>query len=419
MPQLSRRRFMGGSAVIAGAAGLGMTGTAFADTTSTDHALRPLTDGAQPISIAERRSRLEKATALMREQGAAALLVEAGTALAYFTGIQWWRSERLTAAVLTRDGALYIVTPFFEGPSIEEQLELDAEIVTWHEDESPFERVADLVEGRKGPLLLEETVRYFIASGIAAVAPKLEIADGRGVTRGCRMIKSPAELALMQVANDVTMAAYRHIYPQVVPGMTPRDITRMMNAATESLGGRVSFSIALAGPASAYPHGTRQPQRVEDGGIVLMDCGCSVQGYQSDISRTWVVGEANATQRRVWETAKRGQEIALQTIEPGIPAGEVDVAVRKFYESEGFGPDYQAPGLTHRLGHGIGMDGHEPINFVRGETTPLAPGMCLSNEPGIYLPGQFGVRLEDCLYITESGAELFSGLSPSLESPIG
>ena len=419
MGRLSRRGFMGGSAAIAGAAGLGLTGTALASTTAGEDALRPLTGGATPISVAERRSRLEKATTLMREQRAAALLVEAGTALEYFTGIQWWRSERLTAALLTRDGKLYIVTPFFEGPSIEEQLRLDAEIVTWHEDESPFERVADLVDARKGPLLLEETVRYFIASGIAAVAPRLEIADGRAVTRGCRMIKSPAELALMQVANDVTMAAYRHIYPKVVPGMTPRDITRMMNAATEALGGRVSFSIALAGPASAYPHGTRQPQRVEAGGIILMDCGCSVHGYQSDISRTWVVGEANATQRRVWETAKRGQEIAMETIEPGIPAGEVDVAVRKFYEREGFGPDYQAPGLTHRLGHGIGMDGHEPINFVRGETTPLAPGMCLSNEPGIYLPGQFGVRLEDCLYITESGPKLFSGLAPSLESPIG
>ncbi|MEO1594380.1 MAG: Xaa-Pro peptidase family protein [Pseudomonadota bacterium] len=419
MRGLSRRGFLGGSAAIAGAAGLGLPRTALASDAIEGTELAPLTGDAKPISVAERQARLEKAAGLLRESKAAAVLIEAGSALEYFTGIQWWRSERLTAAVLTRDGTLSIVTPFFEAPSIDEQLALNAEIVTWHEDESPFERVADLVDAAKGPLLLEETVRYFIASGIAAAAPRLKIADGRAVTRGCRMFKSPAELALMQVASDVTMAAYRYVHPQVVPGMTPRDITRMMNAATAALGGRVSFSIALAGPASAYPHGTRQPQRVEEGGIVLMDCGCSVHGYQSDISRTWVVGEANAGQRRVWETAKRGQEIALETIEPGIPAGEVDVAVRTFYEREGFGPGYQAPGLTHRLGHGIGMDGHEPINFVRGETTPLATGMCFSNEPGIYLPGQFGVRLEDCLHITESGARLFSGLSPSLASPLG
>lgn len=410
---------MAGAAATSGAAGLGLSGKLRSDPGAVGVPLQSMVDDARPIAPAERRARLEKATELLRKQRAAALLVEAGSALEYFTGIRWWRSERLTAAVLTREGKLSIVTPFFEAPSIDEQLELEADILTWHEDDSPYALVADLVDDRQGPLLLEETVRYFIASGIAAAAPGLEIADGRTVTRGCRMFKSPAELALMQRANDVTLAAYRHIYPQVVPGMTPADIAALMNEATTALGGRVSFSIALAGPASAYPHGTKQLHRVEEGGVVLMDCGCSVHGYQSDISRTWVVGTPNDQQRRVWDTVRRGQELALKTIEPGIAAGRVDDAVRAFYAREGFGPDYEAPGLTHRLGHGIGMDGHEPINFVRGEQMPLAPGMCFSNEPGIYLPGVFGVRLEDCLYVTASGAQLFTPFSPSLDRPFG
>ena len=422
MRRVSRREFVRNAAAAAGGiAGMGLAGRAVADETSGAPALRSITDAARPITVAERRARLEKATALIDAQGARALLVEAGTALEYFTGIRWWRSERLTAAVLTRDGALSIVTPYFEGPSIEEQLELEADIVTWHEDESPFRRVADLVAGIEGggPLLLEETVRYFIASGIAAEAPRLDIRDGRDVTRGCRMYKSPAELALMQVANDVTLAAYRHIYPKVQPGMRPAEISGLMNTATRALGGSVKFSMVLLGPASAYPHGTLQPQRVEEGGVVLMDCGCSVHGYQSDISRTWVVGSPSDKQRRVWDTVRRGQEIALNAAAPGVPAGTVDETVRAFYAREGFGPDYETPGLTHRLGHGIGMNGHEPVNFVRGERTPLAPGMCFSNEPGIYLPGEFGVRLEDCLYMTEDGPRLFSPLSPSLDKPFG
>ena len=420
---MSKREFMRRAAAAAGGlAAFGAAGRAVAANPAEPVALKSMTAGARPITGAERRARLEKAAGLIEAQGARALLVEAGTALEYFTGIRWWRSERLTAAVLTRDGALSIVTPYFEGPSIEEQLELEADIVTWHEDESPFARVADLVagvEGPAGPLLLEETVRYFIASGIAAAAPRLEVRDGRDVTRGCRMYKSPAELALMQVANDVTLAAYRHVYPQVQPGMTPRQIADLMNAATKALGGSVKFSMVLLGPASAYPHGTRQPQRVEEGGVVLMDCGCSVHGYQSDISRTWVVGKPSDRQRRVWDTVRRGQEIALNAAAPSVPAGTVDETVRAFYARQGFGPDYETPGLTHRLGHGIGMDGHEPVNFVRGERTPLAPGMCFSNEPGIYLPGEFGVRLEDCLYMTEDGPRLFSPLSPSLDRPFG
>jgi Xaa-Pro dipeptidase len=192
-----------------------------------------------------------------------------------------------------------------------------------------------------------------------------------------------------------------------------------MNSATRALGGRPQFASVLLNEASAYPHGTRQTQHLVDDGIILMDCGCAVHDYESDISRTWVFGEPSKKQREVWDTVKRGQELALETATVGTPAGKVDDEVRAFYESKGYGPGYRTPGLSHRLGHGIGMDGHEPVNFVHGEETPLAPGMCFSNEPGIYIYGEFGVRLEDCLYISEDGPRLFSALSPSIDAPFG
>jgi Xaa-Pro dipeptidase len=231
------------------------------------------------------------------------------------------------------------------------------------------------------------------------------------------MYKSPAEIALLQFANDVTIAAYGHVHGQIEAGMAPAEISAMMNDATRALGGEPLFASVLLNEASAYPHGTRQPQTVREGGIVLMDCGCSVLDYESDISRTWVNGDPSERQREVWNTVRRGQELALETATIGTPAGKVDDVVRAFYESKGYGPGYRTPGLSHRLGHGIGMDGHEPVNFVHGEQTPLAPGMCFSNEPGSYIFGEFGVRLEDCLHITEDGPKLFSALSPSIDRP--
>jgi len=293
---------------------------------------------------------------------------------------------------------------------------------TWHEHESPYARVIELLADRgvtQGAIGVEATVRHFVTEGLSQAGPNFTIVSGAPVTLGCRLMKSPAELRLMQAANDVTMAAYRHVYPRIETGMTPSDVRLMMTSATVALGGEPEFVLVLLNEASAYPHGSDQPQVVRDGEIVLMDCGCTVHGYQSDISRTWVHGTPSAEHRRVWDTVKRGQELALQTAQVGVPAGAVDDAVRALYEAEGWGPGYRAPGLTHRLGHGIGLEGHEPVNFVHGETTPLAAGMCLSNEPGLYIPGSFGVRLEDCLTITDDGPVLFSGLAPSLDDPIG
>jgi Xaa-Pro dipeptidase len=405
---------------LAGAVSLAhATGTSFAAAGSS---FDNLAANAEPITAGERRRRIGRAQALMREHKIDAILLEAGSALVYFTGVRWWRSERFTGAVIPRKGEVAIITPYFEEPSIRESLVVGSDVRTWHENENPFERVAQALRDRgveSGRIGIEETVRYFIAEGVARAAPDCEIVPADPVTRGCRMFKSPAEIALMQTANDITLAAYAHVYQNVEAGMRSEDLSALMNETTTSLGGSPAFAMVLLNEASAYPHGTGTPQTVREGSVILMDCGCEVHDYNSDISRTWVYGEPTAKQRRVWETVKRGQELALETAKNGIPAGRVDDAVRRFYEREGFGPAYKTPGLSHRLGHGIGMDGHEPINFVQGEATPLAPGMCFSNEPGIYIYGEFGVRLEDCLHMTEDGPQLFTPLSGSIDMPFG
>lgn len=261
-------------------------------------------------------------------------------------------------------------------------------------------------------------MRFFASDGLARALPGAAIVSADPVVRGCRMFKSPAELALMRIAADVTVAAYRWTVPRIREGMTPPEIAALMNAATVKLGGTPQFALVLLGEAAAYPHGTGKPQRVREGEVVLMDCGCTVEGYQSDISRTFVPGRAPAEVARVWALMREGQTVAMAAAKLGAPAGSVDDAVRAFYTRHGFGPDYRLPGLSHRTGHGIGLDGHEPINLVRGEATPLAAGMCFSNEPGIYLPGKFGVRLEDCFHMTETGPAWFSEPPESLDRPV-
>ena len=379
-----------------------------------------ITADAQAITVEERLRRVAKAQRLMRDSNIDALLLEAGSALIYFTGVRWRRSERFTGAVIPAAGDIAFVTPYFEEPSVRESMTFGDDVRVWHEHENPFDLVAGILDDRglkKGTIGIEETVRHFIVDGIQRSAPDFHVTIGSAITRGCRMYKSAAEIALMQTANDVTLAAYRHVHANIEKSMSPSDISDLMTAATRSLGGSPGFSGVLLNEASAYPHGTDQPQSLKEGGVILMDCGCSVLDYESDISRTWVFGEPTQKQRKVWNMVKRGQELAMETATVGTPAGKIDDVVRDYYTSEGFGPGYKTPGLSHRLGHGIGMDGHEPVNFVHGETTPLAPGMCFSNEPGIYIFDEFGVRLEDCLTITAEGPRLFTELSPSIDRP--
>jgi Xaa-Pro dipeptidase len=383
--------------------------------------LASMTGDAVPIARAEYEARIEKARRLMARHGIGALLIEPGASLVYFTGVHWRRSERLTAAVLAGTGEVAIVTPHFEEPSVRESLAVPAEVRVWHEDEDPLQLVAGILRDRKVslPVGVEETVRYFAVDGLRRALPRVGIRSGAAVVRSCRMLKSPAELALMKKAADVTVAAYRHVGARIALGMAPRDIRQLMNDAHAALGATPEFALILLGEASAYPHGTGKPQAVREREVVLMDCGCSVHGYQSDISRTFVFGEATEEQRKVWRHMRAGQRIAIEAARVGVPAGRVDDAVRAQYEKWGYGPGYGLPGLSHRTGHGIGLDGHEPVNLVRGETTPLAPGMCFSNEPGIYLPGKFGIRLEDCFYMGAEEPVWFSQPVDSLEEWTG
>jgi Xaa-Pro dipeptidase len=415
---IGRRRFLASAGVAAAVAALPLGRLAAV----TAEQLAPMAL-PPPISGEERLQRLAGARKLMQQNGIGAVIIEPGASLDYFTGVQWWRSERLTGAVIPAQGDPIIVTPFFEKPSVEESLKVPAEVRVWQEHEEPLKLVADFLRERgvaAQPVGFEETNRYFILDRLQQQLPGVRVVSANPVVRSLRMIKTPAEIALMQSAADITVAAYRHIYPQFREGMSAGDVEKLFAHAVTALGGSSPWGLILFGPASALPHGTGKPQKLARGDVVLLDCGCSVHGYQSDISRTFVFGDdPTAEQRKVWTQMRRGQDIAMAAAKVGVPAGHVDDAVRRAYESWGYGPGYQLPGLSHRTGHGIGMEGHEPINLVHGETTPLAPGMCFSNEPGIYLPGKFGVRLEDCFHMTAAGPRWFTVPPHSIDEPFG
>ena len=418
MTSVSRRSFFGMTA-----AGAALAACAKAPAPDKEAAaLSPLTANAQPISAEERAARIAKVQGLMQQQKVAALLVEAGSSLDYYTGIRWNRSERTTAALIPANGETIVVTPFFEVPSIQELLKIKADIRPWHEDQSPFALIADALKSATladGSLAVEATTRAFIIEGVRRASAKArQVILGDELVNACRMVKTPAELALMQTANEITIAAIRHMHGRIEAGMSGTDIHQSMAETTAALGGKNYFALVLLNEASAYPHGTEKPQVIREGSTVLIDTGCSVHGYTSDISRTWVFGSPSARQREVWDTVKRGQEIVLETAKIGLPVGDVDHAVRAYYEGLGWARDYGLPGTSHRTGHGIGMDGHEPPNLMRADRTPFQVGMCFSDEPGIYIPGEFGIRMEDCWYLTEQGPKLFTPLAQSIDKPI-
>ena len=416
---LNRRTMIGTGAAMAATASLARGTTAWAAAQEAAE-LKPIAL-PPPIAPAERVTRLRGARDLMRRHGIGAVLIESGPSLDYYTGIQWWRSERLTGVIIPAEGDPIVVTPFFEQPSIKELLAVPAEIRTWQEDEEPLKLVADFLHERNVasmPVGFEETNRFFLEDRLKQQLPGAKVVSANPVVRAQRMIKSPAELALMQAAADITIAAFRHTWPRVREGMGPAEIDVIIGEATRALGGSYGGGLVLIGEGTAYPHGTRTPMRVARGTNVLFDCGCDAHGYQSDISRTFVFGaDPTAEQRKVWDQMRRGQDIAMAAARVGAPAGSVDDAVRRAYESWGYGPGYKLPGTSHRTGHGIGMEGHEPVNLVHGETMPLAPGMCFSNEPGIYIPGKWGVRLEDCFHMTAAGPKWFTMPPPSIDRP--
>ena len=387
-----------------------------------NYPLKSVTNNIEGITKAERLERIAKAQKLMTALDISALILEPGAAMDYFSGVQWWRSERLTAVIIPREGNISVVCPFFEEPSVRESLAVGDDIRVWQEHESPFSLIQQILHDSgsdKGKIAFENSVRYFVLSGVMSKLSNMQHVSAEPVTRGCRMYKSQHELELMHKANEVTLLAYADVFSKLKAGMSQSDVKALMNTAQEQLGGKGAWNMALFNQASAYPHGTKQKQILTEGSVVLMDCGCNVHGYQSDISRTFVFGEPTKRQRDVWQTVRQGQEIAFEQAKIGTQAGLVDDAVRKFYQTKGFGPGYKLPGLSHRTGHGIGMEGHESVNFVHGETTLLKPGMCFSNEPGIYIQGEFGVRLEDCIYMTKNGPKWFTMPPASLDEPIG
>jgi Xaa-Pro dipeptidase len=384
-------------------------------------ALKPMKEGVTPISVAERQARLEKARRLLRESGADALMLTGGTSMMYFTGISWGISERLLAAFIPVTGKPFLVTPKFEEARAMEQVALGpmtdgADIYPWEESEDPYALIAGGLRARglaTATIAVEETVRFQFSNGVSRL-PAVRIAEGTPVTAGCRMVKDAHEIALMRHASIVTHKAYEAAWKSLKEGMTQDEFARLVSMAHTQLGFSGGAGVQV-GKYAAMPHGSTTPQVVREGSILLIDGGCKVEGYSSDISRTFVLGKPTQRMKDVFEIEHRAQSAALAAARPGIACEDVDAAARKVIVDAGFGPDYTF--FSHRVGHGMGMDGHEWPYLVRGNTLPLAPGMVFSDEPGIYIPGEFGVRLEDDMLITEGGAELFTPQSPSLEQP--
>jgi len=383
--------------------------------------LRPMTDGIQPIADDERRARMEKARRLMRENQLGAIVMEGGSSLYYFTGTRWPPSERTFALVLPARGELAWIVPEADRERAHQAIRMGGDVRAWQEGEGPYKTLAQALKDRgagAGRVGLEERVRFAVFDGLRKEAPALEFSSADSVTVGCRVIKSPAEIALLQRANDITIAAYRAAFATMHEGMPQRELSANIAAAYRALGAP-GDAMVIFGKFTAFPHGSIQPQTLHAGDVVLVDDGCTLEGYQSDITRTTVFGKPTGRQRQVWNLERKAQDAALAAARPGATCESVDAAARKVITDAGFGPDYKVPGLPHRTGHGIGLDGHEWTNLVRGNKTRLEPGMCFSNEPTIAIYGEFGVRLEDCMYITEDGARMFTRQSPSIEQPFG
>ncbi len=382
--------------------------------------LKPMTNGIVPISDDERRARIAKAQRLMAEHKIDAIYLEPGTSMSYFTGMRWGNSERMFAVVIPAKGELAWVCPKFEEERARELIRFGTDVRTWEEDASPYERVAEIFRDRglhSGRIGIEERVRFFLFDGIRQAAPSFEFVSAVPITAGCRMFKSPAEIALLQRANDINIEAYRAGLATLREGMTQDEFAGNCAAAFRALGAPGGVFCSF-GKFSAFPHGSSTPQQLREGDILLVDGGCNVEGYQSDITRTVVFGKPTQRQRDIWDLERRSQDAGFAAAKVGEPCEAVDAAARKILTDAGFGPDYRTPGLPHRTGHGIGMDGHEWTNFVRGNKTPIQPGMCFSDEPTIVIYGEFGIRLEDCLYITEHGPKFFTPQSPSIEQPV-
>ena len=417
---MNRRRFVSG-AVAMGTAAARLEAAPAADVPDAIRQLRPMRDGIVPISEEERLARMEKARRLMRENQIDAIFLEGASSMFYFTGTRWGGSERTFGLVFPARGELGWVVPAFEEARAKELIKFGADIRVWQEDESPYRVIAGILKDRgiaTGRVGIEEQVRFFVFDGIRKAAPTLDYVSADPVTAGCRMIKSAAEIALMQRANDVTIAAYRAALTTLREGMTHFELGENITAAYHALGFQGSVLVSF-GKYTAFPHGSIAPQRLKEGDVVQIDDGVKVEGYQADITRTTVFGKPTAHQRDIWNLERKAQDAAFAAAQVGATCESVDAAARKVITDAGFGPDYKVPGLPHRTGHGIGLDGHEWTYLVRGNKTRLAPGMCFSDEPMVTIYGEFGIRLEDCFHVTEDGPRFFSKQSPAIDQPFG
>lgn len=424
---MKRRAFINLSVVTAGTgAVIGLNACSTNSTTKSDPGkllenLEPMTKDIQPITIEERKQRIAKAQKLLAANKMGALIIDAGTAMLYYTGIRWGRSERTMVAIIPAVGEVFYICPGFEENRLRELIKIGQQVYAWQEDESPYQLIIQSLQSagiKGGNLAAEESLRFFIMDGVRKLAPQFNFVSGDPVTIPCRLIKSPAEIALMQKATDITVAAIKIGISSLYEGMLPGEFSEIVTRAQNKLGGSSDFAMANFAEASAFPHGSTQPQQLKKGDIVLMDCGCRVEGYSSDISRTIVFGAPpTKRQQEIWDLEQKAQSAGFKAAQIGKPCEEVDAAARKVITDAGFGPGYNLPGLPHRTGHGIGMDGHEWGNMVKGNKLLLQSGMCFSIEPNISIVGEFGVRHEDCVYMTESGPKWFSQPSPSISQP--
>lgn len=382
--------------------------------------LSPMLDGIERISVEERQGRIEKLQSLMRTEGLEAVVLDATSSLFYFTGVRWSQSERITAAVIPACGAIAYVCPAFEKDRLKEMLLFGTDIYTWEEDESPYERFALLLKERdikSGKIGIDGKARFFLFDGIRAAAPELDCENADTVISACRMCKSNAEIALLQRANDITAEAFKTCISMLREGMSQSEFRELSVAAHKAMGVQGGIGVQF-GASTAFPHGSKELTYLRKGDVVLMDGGCQVEGYTSDISRTIVFGTPTARQREIWSLEKEAQAAGFAAARIGAACGDVDAAARRIIEAFGFGPGYKVPGLPHRTGHGIGLDGHEWGNILPGNSTRLQEGMCFSIEPNISIYGEFGVRLEDCVYMDADGAHYFTEPSPAIDEPI-
>lgn len=387
-------------------------------------ALSNMTAGAMPITVDEHRARIARAQALMAAQGIAALYLNAGSNLTYFTGTMWSPSERMVGAVLPARGSVVYIAPAFEESTIRKFMVVEGDVECWDEHENPAARLAGVLArlGVKAgaTLAIDESTPLSMVDAIRAATPGYTLRNAHPVTSHCRARKSSAEIALIQRAMDMTMAVHKAAASILHEGITTAEMEEFIHLAHRKVGARGSyFCIVLFGEATSYPHGVNYVQTLKPGDTVLIDTGCKVHNYISDITRTYVFGAPSERQRFVWNAEQAAQRAAYEAARLGVPCEEVDKAARRSLEANGFGPGYKLPGLPHRTGHGIGLDIHEGPYLVGGERRVLEPGMCFSNEPMIVVPGEFGIRLEDHFYMTDAGPEWFTQPAARLEDPFG